>query len=75
MLRRYWPGLIVLLLVLLLLWWVRPIFHGLVDVLLHESDRLAPADRDRGDLVRAFAVSAGPDQELSKRDLELLTRR
>ena len=30
MLRRYWPGLIVLLLVLLFLWWVRPIFHGLV---------------------------------------------
>ena len=30
MLRRYWPGLVVLLLVLAFLWWVRPIFHGLV---------------------------------------------
>ena len=73
MLRRYSPGLIVLL---------RAPARVVVEadlprarhVLLHEPDRVVPADRDLGDLVRIRRFRRPePDDVLSKRDVDLLT--
>jgi hypothetical protein len=72
MLRRSWPGLIVLLLVLLFGWWVRPIFHGLVMFFYTSPIVWFPP-------IAILATWFGilrfrrPRRSLSKRDLELLT--
>ena len=72
MLRRYWPGLIVLLLVLLFLWWVRPIFHGLVMFFYTSPIVWLPPIVI---LAIGFAVRRYRRPKLSKRDLELLVGR
>ena len=70
MLRRYWPGLIVLLLVLLFLWWVRPIFHGLVMFFYTSPIVWLPP---LAILAIGFGIRRFRGSKLSKRDLELLT--
>ncbi len=74
MLRRYSPGLIVLLPVLLFGWWVRPIFHGLVMFFYTSPIVWLPPIAI---LAIGFAVRrsrrAQPDV-LSERDLKQLTR-
>ena len=70
--RRYWPPLIFLLLVLLFLWWVRPIFHGLVMFFYTSPIVWFPPIAI---VVIGLVVLRSRGSKLSKRDLELLTRR
>jgi hypothetical protein len=72
MLRRYWPGLIVLLLVLSFLWWVRPIFHGLVMFFYTSPIVWFPPIAI---LAIGFGIRRFRGAKLSKRDVELLTGR
>jgi hypothetical protein len=72
MLRRYWPGLIVLLLVLSFLWWVRPIFHGLVMFFNTSPIVWFPPIAI---LAIGFGIRRFRGAKLSKRDVELLTGR
>jgi len=72
MLRRYWPGLILLLLVLSFLWWVRPIFHGLVMFFYTSPIVWFPPIAI---VAIAFGIRRFRGAKLSKRDLELLTGR
>jgi hypothetical protein len=69
MLRRYWPGLVVLLLVLLFLWWLRPVFHGLVMFFYTSPIVWFPPIAI---LTIGFALRRYRRPKLSKRDLELL---
>ena len=71
MLRRSWPGLIVLLLGLLFLWWVRPIFHGLVMFFYTSPIVWFPPIAI---LAIGFGIRRLRRPKLSKRDLELLDR-
>jgi hypothetical protein len=70
--RRFSPGLIVLLLVLLLGWWLRPIFHGLVMFFYTSPIVWFPPIAI---LVVWFGIRRfrRPSRSLSKRDLDLLT--
>src|SRR5688572_9819392 len=70
--RRSWPVLIVLLLVLLFLWWVRPIFHGLAMFFYTSPIVWFPPIAI---VAIGFGIRRFRRSKLSKRDLELLTRR
>jgi hypothetical protein len=72
MLRRYWPVLLFLLLVLLFLWWVRPIFHGLAMFFYTGPIIWLPPILI---VVIGFGIRRFRGSKLSRRDLELLTRR
>src|SRR5687767_5806930 len=72
MLRRYWPGLVVLLLVLAFLWWVRPIFHGFVMFFYTSPIVWLPP---LVILAIGFGIRHSRRSKLSKRDLELMTGR
>ena len=72
MVRRYSPGLFVLLPVLLVGWWLRPIFHGLVMFFYTSPIVWFPP-------IAILATWFGirrfrrPSRSLSKRDVDLLT--
>jgi hypothetical protein len=70
--RRFSPGLIVLLLVLLLGWWLRPIFHGFAMFFYTSPIVWFPPIAI---LVTWFGFRRfrKPGRSLSKRDLDLLT--
>jgi hypothetical protein len=71
--RRYAPGLIVLLPLFLILWWLRPIFHGLVMFVYTSPIVWLPP---LAILATFFGVRRlrRPSGKLSKRDLERLAR-
>ncbi len=70
--RKYWPPLIFLLLVLLFLWWVRPIFHGLAMFFYTSPIVWLPPIAI---VAIGLVILRARGSKLSKRDLELLTRR